>query len=368
MTQIMIWKSIMRSIGANRSVIKAEALLHGPDAVKRALDRAEELERQGDLNGALQWRRRGIALKEYFELDEKERKRKEAIKPAQIRLYAAFTGLSVNECVEISNGLWLDHTFAHVMAPFILAFSPAEDGKPHPGPWKSASGGIAVDVYAQATLEEGVNIGAFDRLNSIWFLATLVRLKISDAIRVPFISDTSFSEVADGAEPVFWPVELNEASKVLPFHTAVDPMADVLWVSRHIEKGAALMTDEGFSLAIQSNDRAYHAESLGTAMVLFWSSVEALFRPGGRDITKTLSIMVATYLSDNARVRDRTYQEIKALYKVRGDMIHAARMPDRISVERTAKIARQALIRSIEEGQLPEGQRLLTAWSNRKAY
>ena len=349
-------------------VVKAEALLHGPDAVRRALDRAKALERHGDLKGALQWRERAIALKEYFALDEMERKRKAAIKPAQIQLYAAFTGIRVSECVEISNGFRLDQTFAHVMAPFILAFSPAEDGKPHPGPWKSAAGGMAVDVYAQATLEEGASVGAFDRLNSIWFLATLLRLRISDAIRVPFISDTSFSEVVGGAQPVFWPVEPNKASKIRQFHIAVDPRADILWVSRHIKQGAALMTDEGFSLAMQSNDRAYHAESLGTAMILLWSSVEALFRPGARDIAKSLSRMVATYLSDNPTVRDRTYQEVKALYKLRGDMIHAARMPDRISVERTAEIARRALMRSIEEERLPEGQRLLTAWSSRKAY
>ncbi|MCB6178283.1 hypothetical protein LHP98_09085 [Rhodobacter sp. Har01] len=348
--------------------VEAEALLYGPQALKRALDKAEELERQGDLSGALHWREKALALKEYFELDEIERKRKVGISPVKVRLYAAFTGISVKESVEISNGLRLDPTYAHVMAPFILAFSPAEDGKPHPGPWKSASGGLAVDVYAQATLDEGVNIGAFDRLNSIWFLATLLRLRISNAIRVPIISDTSFSEVAGGAEPVLWPVEFNQSSQVLPFQTAVDPLVGLLWVSQHIERGADLMTDEGFSLAIQSNDRACHVDSLGTAMVLLWSSVEALFRPGGRDIAKTLSRMVATYLSDDTGVRDRTYQEIRALYKVRGDMVHAARMPDRISVESTAKVARQVLIRTIEEGQLPDGQRLLTAWSNRKAY
>lgn len=349
-------------------VVKAEALLHGPDSVRKALDRAEELERQGDLAGALQLRRKAAALKEYFELDEIESKRKAGINPSQVRLYAAFTGLGVNERVEISSGLSLDQTYAHVMAPYILAFSPAEDGKPHPGPWKSASGGIAVDVYAQATLQEGMNIGDFDRLNSIWFLTALLRLSISASIRVPFISDTSFSEAASGVEPVFWPVEIDGVSKIHPFHTVANPVKELLWVSQHIKQGAALMLDEGFSLAVQSNDRGYHAESFSTALVLFWSSLEALFRPGKRDITKTLSKMVATYLSDDPSDRDRSYQEIKALYEVRGDMIHAARKPDRISTERTANIARRALMRVIEEGNLPDGQRLLTAWSNRKEY
>lgn len=349
-------------------LVEAEALLHGPDSIKKALDKAEESERLGDLDGALRWRKEASTLTEYFERVEIDRQRRAAITPAQVQLYAAFTGLSVNDRIEISSGLWLDQTFAHVMAPFILAFSPAEGGKPHPGPWKSASGGIAVDVYTQATLEEGSNVGAFDRLNSIWFFAALLRLRVSDTIRVPFISDTSLSAATRGPEPVFWPVEIYGVSKVRQFHASIDPMADILWVSRNIMQGAALMTDEGFSLSIQSNDRAYQADSLATAMVLFWSSLEALFRPGSQEITKTLSSMIATYLSDNPSVRDRTFQEVKALYKVRGDMIHAARIPNRTSVERTAEIARRALMRSIEEKQLPEGGRLLKAWSGRSVY
>lgn len=349
-------------------LVEVEALLHGQDAIRRALDRAEELELRGHSERALLWRKRAAALVEFFERDETERKRRCAIHPEESQLHAAFTGIIVDQRIEISSGLWLDKTFAHVMAPFILAFSPAEDGKPHPGPWRSASGGIAVDVFAQATLEKGANVGAFDRLNSMWFLAALLRLSVSDAIRAPFISDMNLSEATRGPEPIFWPAEINSASRIQKFHGATDPMASILWISENIEQGAALMKDEGFSLSLQSCDRAYLSDSLATAMVLFWSSLEALFRPGSQDLTKTLSLMIATYLSDNPSVRDRKFQEIKALYKVRGEMVHAARMPDRNSVERTAEITRLVLMRSIEEYQLPEGQRLLSAWSSRKAY
>jgi hypothetical protein len=345
-----------------------EALAHGQHALRSALEKARKLEQQGDVNGALHWREKAVALQEYFVAEETELKRKASINPTNVRLYAAVSGLKVDKCIEISKGLRLDPTYAHVMAPFILAFLPAEVGKPHPGPWKSASGGLAIDVHTQATLDEGENIGAFDRLNSVWFLATLLRLRISNTIRIPVISDTSFTAVTGGAEPVLWPVEFSQSSHIVPSYISHDPKEGFSWVSKHIEQGADLMRNEGFSLAMQSNDRACYAESLGTAMVLLWSSVEALFRPGGRDITKTLSRMIATYLTDDPRVRDRIYQEIKALYEVRGAMIHAARIPDRVSVEKTANFVRQSLIRAIEEGHPPEGQRLLTAWSSRKLY
>ena len=102
-------------------------------------------------------------------------------------------------------------------------------------------------------------------------------------------------------------------------------------------------------------------------MVLLWSAIEALFRPGDRDITKVLARRIATFLMDDPRVRDRYFQEIKALYKVRGEMVHVGREPSDAAIEATAKIARQIFMQAIELGNVPDAERLDAAWLGRSA-
>lgn len=346
--------------------IEADRL--GPRAIEIALARAEDLAQKGDASGAERWREKARAFREYFEAEEAERHRKAGINPAMIALHGGLSGLRIEGTIEIVAGLRLAPTYAHVMAPFVMAFKPAEPGQAHPGPWKSASGGSAIDIHAQATLDRDATVGMFDRLNSIWFLATLLRLRISTVIRVPVVSDTAFVEVPDGKEPVLWPIEFRR-----PTHVALDQSSEMQqngleWIVRNIENGAVMMQGEGFALALKTLDQAWFAESRGSIMVLLWSAIEALFRPGDRDITKTLARMIATYLTDDARVRDRRFQEIKDLYKVRGEMVHAARAPAEALIDATAKIARQVFIRAIELGEVPDPERLQAAWSERTAY
>lgn len=347
--------------------IEADRL--GPRAIEIALGKAEDLAREGDVAGAERWRGKARAFQEYFEAEEAERHRKARVNPAAVRLHAGIAGLRVEEPIEIASGLQLAPTYAHVMAPFIMAFNePAEPEQGHRGPWKSASGGSAIDIHAEATLDESAKIGIFDRLNSIWFLATLLRLRISTAIRVPVVSDTAFVEVPGGKEPVLWPIEFRRPIHVALHHCSHVQRDGIAWIGSNMENGATMMRGEGFALAFQTLDQAWFAESRGSAMVLLWSAIESLFRPRDQDITKTLARMIATYLTDDPRARDRRYQEIKALYKVRGEMVHAARTPAEAPIDATAGIARRAFIRAIEHGEVPDAERLRKAWSERTAY
>lgn len=346
--------------------IEADRL--GPQAIEIALERAEKLARKGDTMAAERWRGKAKAFQEYFEAEEVERRRKAEVNPNLVRLHGGISGLRVEEPIEIVTGLRLTPTYAHVMAPFIMAFKPPEIGQAHPGPWKSASGGSSSDIHTEATLDADATVGGFDRLNSIWFLATLLRLRISTAIRVPVVSDTTFSEVTDGKEPVLWPIEFRR-----PVHAALHPISETQqdgleWIASNIENGFVLMQGEGFALALQTLDQAWFAESPGSRMVLLWSAIESLFRPGNRDITKVLARSIATYLTNEPRARDRHFQEIKDLYKVRGEMVHAARAPTETPIKATESIARRVFIRAIELQEVPDSERLQIAWSERTAY
>ncbi len=346
--------------------IEADRL--GPRAVEIALATAESLARSGDAAGAERWREKAKAYREYFEAELKEHHRKIAVDPSVVKLFAGVAGLKLEETMDIGAGLRLEPTFAHVMSPFVMAFEEAEQGRPHAGPWKSAAGGEAVDIHVQATLDETVTVGGFDRLNSIWFLASLLRLKVSVAIRVPVLSDTAFSAVPSGKEPVLWPIEFRRSKSSVALGCTDFNPEEVTWITRNIENGAELMRGEGFSLAMRTLDEAWFMPNAGSKMLLLWSAIETLFRPGRQDTTKVLSKMIATYLTDDPKARDREYQNIKELYGARGEMIHAARLPTEAAVQHTAHIARSVFVRTIENRSVPEGERLLMAWVERSPY
>ena len=81
-------------------------------------------------------------------------------------LYAGIAGVGLSvERFDLGQGLVLKKTFAHFMAPFLMAFAPAESGKPHPTPWSAVSDGLGLDIHIElhvpATFEQPK---FFDRL------------------------------------------------------------------------------------------------------------------------------------------------------------------------------------------------------------
>ncbi|HLL49383.1 MAG TPA: hypothetical protein VK356_01835 [Thermomicrobiales bacterium] len=72
------------------------------------------------------------------------------------------------------------------MAPFVMAFSPALPGQPHPAPWKSAGGGIFYDVHAEPAIPADLpsTIGA-EQTKVVRLISTLLTLKDTPRVSVP---------------------------------------------------------------------------------------------------------------------------------------------------------------------------------------
>ena len=66
-------------------------------------------------------------------------------------IYAGLSGLELTpDTFDLGEGVTVSRTYAHLMAPFMMAFKePVEHGQHHPGPWKSLGGGIAYDIEAE---------------------------------------------------------------------------------------------------------------------------------------------------------------------------------------------------------------------------
>src|SRR5258707_6908388 len=89
---------------------------------------------------------------------------------------------------ELGEGITVSQTYAHFMAPFLMAFAPASPGKPHPAPWKAAKGGINIDITAELFLPATCNLEHLDRINSIWWIVSLLRLRATALVFTPVIS------------------------------------------------------------------------------------------------------------------------------------------------------------------------------------
>jgi hypothetical protein len=127
----------------------------------------------------------------------------------------------------------------------------------------------------------------------------------------------------------------------------------------------ASMRDEGFGLAFRALDNAHTVSGLGSAMLLVWSAVEALYRPGQPGTTQKLCSSIAAHLDPDPSSRDRLFQEARKLHEVRGQITHAAEAPSVEALVASFQLARRCFILTIEQGVIPDGAALITKWKTR---
>lgn len=103
----------------------------------------------------------------------------EKIDPNSITLFAGLSGVDYGgDSFGFQNGITVSSTYAHLFSPRLVAFDePESPGEPHPGPWEAAKGGYGYDIHVEIEVPEGVQFEPFDHLNSVWWLAALLRLR-----------------------------------------------------------------------------------------------------------------------------------------------------------------------------------------------
>jgi len=342
--------------------------IHGPDALDVVKSEAEQYRAQGNdlaYNRAL---RRVKLTEEQIKVNAGREARRSSIHPNTSPLFAGLTNIVLSgDKFEITDGLHLESVFAHVMAPYIVAFSPAEKGKPHPGPWKAASGGLGFDITVQINLCRNARPTNFDRLNTLWWLTSLIRLHYSTGIRSPIISNKCFRNASE-EDPIFWPIELDNRGIAFDGYKSdtVVPEVTLQWIRHHFLVGAKLMEDSKFNLAYRALESAQRASSLVEAVILIWSAVEALIRPGSMNVAHRLSLGIATYLETDLPSRDKLYARAKELYAIRGQVTHAAEPPKADDVIETFNLARRCFLKAIEANNAPDFSNLEINWKLKK--
>lgn len=291
------------------------------------------------------------------------------IDPEDVPLYGGISGITLEiPEFQLAPGLVVRDTYAHVMAPYLMAFAkPSRPGASHPAPWKAASGGLGFDVTIEMALSQSARPTSFNRLNTLWWILALLRLISGAPIRMPVISNIAFAVIPSSEmEPVLWTIEMPPHQlRVVKEPPKQISLAHLEWVRDVSVPGALLLNDEAFNRAFQTLDSAIWAHSSGSALLMVWAAVETLFRPGRQNITKTLASCMATFLYPPGSDRDRIFARITTLYEPRGNAIHDAQLPEAEQLFESFEIGRRALARCLELGEFPDRATLLEKWKQK---
>lgn len=281
--------------------------------------------------------------------------------PNSVDLYAGLYGLlPVPETFDLGCGVVISRTYAHFFAPFMMAFSPPSPGKPHPAPWKSARGGLAIDITAEIFLPATTSINQLDRMNTVWWIVALMRMHTASSISVPVISSEKYSSIPSiQQEPVLWPMEIH-TPRLFPEGADVRSVdiSELSWLRDHWYEGAALLSKEDFSVAFQAVDWSVWNHSPDLALLSVWGALERLFSPSTTELTFRTSANIAAYLEPPGRERHACFRKVKALYDSRSRVAHGSGADDHLPYIETYALARRTLLKMIEARHVPDKKEL----------
>lgn len=282
--------------------------------------------------------------------------------PATDPIYAGIAGLKlVPESFNLGEGLVLSQTYAHFMAPFLMAFGPAKPGAPHPAPWSAVSGGITQDIHVQLYVPTEFDAPSFfDRLNTVWWIAALIRLRTTTRAHVPVLSDRPFRDV-----PLDWKNARLLPVEVLPRRLAAESTtegladADLQWIKRIWRPGGELMNrSELLNEAFQALDSAFAMPTTSVSLLAMWGALELVFCPAKQELRFRVAANIAAYLEAPGSARLELHRRVLKLYDARSEAAHGARPTSDSAWVETTSLVRRILIRILEASHVPTRQDL----------
>jgi hypothetical protein len=281
--------------------------------------------------------------------------------PNSVDLYAGLYGLVITpDSFDLGHGAAISRTYAHFMAPFMMALAPASPGKHHPPPWKPAKGGIYLDVATELYIPATTSIPQLDRMNTVWWIVALMRLYMTTSISVPVVSSERFSSIpAIRQEPHLWPMEIHTPRIFLESPNARSvSVAELEWLRDNWYEAADLLEKEDFSLALQAVDSSVWNQSPALALVAVWGALERLFSPSNSELSFRVSANIAAYLEPPGKQRYACFKKVKNLYDSRSKAAHGSGDSDLMPYGESYGIARRVLLRMIQNRHVPDKKEL----------
>lgn len=275
---------------------------------------------------------------------------------AERDIYGGLSGLVLEpQQFELGQGIVLSRTYAHLMGHYIMAFAPASPGEHHPGPWKPANGGPAVNIEAELFVPATCRVEHLDNLNTIWWIVALLRLKASTTISVPVVSSDPFSNIPKiKHEPHLGTMETPRLPlRAEPTQNQLVGSTALEWIKHHWEKGSTLLSNEHFLTAFSAIDSSIWNSSPALGLVSLWGGLERLFGAPTQELSFRLSANIAAYLESPGAKRYELFRHVKGLYDHRSRAAHGETAHDIAPFQDTHTIARRVVLKIIETHHVP---------------
>lgn len=281
---------------------------------------------------------------------------------ANSHLFAGLSGVQLPIArFELGEGVTLSRTYAHLMAPFMMAFSPAEPGKPHPAPWRAASGGMAFDINVQLDVPDTLATdGWFDKLNTVWWFVALLRFRSAHTTVCPVVSDTPFCEAAKCThEPRFIPLEADPHRLHLKLEPSILLEDDLNWIAANWRRAGRLMhSNELFNALFQAFDQSLFLRKPSLALLLLWGALETVFSPARAELKFRVSANVASFLEPAGPRRLELQKKVAKLYAARSTAAHTSTSHDPDALNQTYSLTKRIIERMIARNAVPSREDL----------
>lgn len=282
-----------------------------------------------------------------------------------------FYGALVNarlsmDSFDLGHGVTIRKTYAHLFTTNMMAFSPAKSGKPHSGPWKVADAGIAHDLEVEISApDKGPKGTDFDAKDTIWWIASLIRIMKNPSVSVRVLADMSFSEAAS---PNSVPHYKEFESALRNFEPAGvrGERADLLeeddleavkqmWVP----SAKLISSNPKLAAAFRAFDYAGTQGRTSSSMLALWGALESIFVPQNQgEITFRISSYIAAFLSPPDVRRHQIFRDVKKLYSKRSTAAHSSGDIDQEPLISSWVLMRNILVRILRDNEVPSQARL----------
>jgi len=277
-------------------------------------------------------------------------------------LYAGLSGaeLAVSE-FDLGGGVRISKTYAHLMAPFLMAFQPAPKGGHHPAPWKAASGGFSFDVQAELLVPSQLGEKYESTVSVARTILFLLRVGINPAITLPVFSNYAFSTLplVGESQAKLIPFEVQHRHFPLGIVGGACTGESLKWVAERWSTTHRLSTSNAeFALAVDALDSGQFVQSTALTLVSLWGALEALFSPSTSELKFRVSALIAAYLEPTGEGRLKLQRDVAKLYDKRSAAAHGKPKHTPEDLLATFELLRRVLLAMIDAGAVPTKAKL----------
>lgn len=277
-------------------------------------------------------------------------------------VFVGLTGARLaEEAYDLGGGLSLHRTYVHLMKPLMMAFSPAEAGKPHPGPWKTVTGSSGHDIEIELHVGTAYdNTVSFDTINAAWWIISLLRLRSAPRLFAPLVSDSRFSQsCANSPGPGVLSLETGRLRIAIGESKPLLDTADLDWIKTHWQGGARLMrSSKPFNLAYQAFDQGAFSGDPDLYLLALWSGLEALFSSARTELRFRISALISAYLEEPGADRLALQKQIAKLYDARSATVHGSSTTSHDDLIATHQLSRRIILKILNDMAVPTNQAL----------